>query len=373
MHTLRFIFLNAIRNIRRNQLRALFSVFIIGTMVLLFIILHTVSGMLTEQFARALMQYDVVIQSRYANSPLSSHIDPEIYRRMQDDEQLGGVDAVSVTKFSKNGNRLWIVGVSDFAVFATKFGVLIQQGHLFQQGRHEMIAGNQVIRILRHGLGDEVALNSDEHFKISGIFSSFFTLLNSAVIMDLELAKKLSPAKKSISMILVNVKKDQSIDKEISTLRQVYPMLTVMKTEQIGKSMTALRDMSRITLMISWLVFATAAIAILNTLLITTMQRTREIGILSAIGWPKHMIVSVFLAESMLLSVLAALGGLIMSKPLLWVIRHYTSLSIYIPDSIAADVIYKVAAMAFFVGVVGVIAPMIYIFKMNTSEALRHE
>ena len=370
---IRLIFLNAIRNIRRNKIRALFSVFIIGTMVLLFIILNTISGMLTEQFARALMQYNLVIQSHYANSPLSSHIDPEVYKQMKDDAYLTSVDAVSITRFNRDGNRLWIVGVSDFPAFATKFGVLIQRGHLFQRGQHEIIAGNQAVSILRHGIGDNVTLNSDDQFKISGIFSSFFSLLNSAVLMDLDFAKKLSSSKKSISMILVNVKADQNIDEEISILRHKYPELVVIKTEQIGKSMTTLRDIMMITLIISWLVFTAAAIAILNTLLITTMQRTREIGILSAIGWPKFMIVLVFLTESMLLSALAALGGLVLSKPMLWIIRHYTSLSIYIPDSISADVVYKVGVMAFFVGLVGVIAPMIYIFKMNISEALRHE
>ena len=370
---LKLIFLNAVRNIRRNILRTLFSVFIIGSMVLLFILLHTVSGMLTEQFARALMHYDIVIQSRYANSPLGSHIDINVYKQMQNEEGLKDVDAVSIIQSSRNGDGLWIVGIGNFPVFAATFGILLQKGHVFQKGRSEMIVGNNAIKILRHGLGDSAMLNGNDSFKISGTYSSFFTLLNSAVLIDLEKAIALSPSKKSISMLLVNVKENKSVDAKMSVLRRHYPKLLILKSEKIANSMTTLRDISRVTLMISWLVFATAAIAILNTLLITTIQRTKEIGILSAIGWSKSMIVSIFLTESMILSMFAALGGLVLSKPLLWIFRHYTSLSIYIPGSIAPDVIYKVGAMALIVGFVGVLAPMVYIFRMNISEALRHE
>ncbi len=355
------------------MLRSLLSVFIIGSMVLLFVILHTVSGMLTGQFARALMHYDIVVQSRYANSPLGSHIDIDAYRQMQREEGLKDVDAVSVIQSSRNGNGLWIIGVSNYPVFAATFGILLQKGRVFKKGSSEIMIGNNAINILRRGVGKSVALNGGPRLKISGTYSSFFTLLNSAVLTDLEKAIELSPSKKSISMLLANVHDNRSVDAEITVLRRRYPELVILKTETVGGSMTTLRDISAMTLMISWLVFATAAIAILNSLLITTIQRTKEIGILSAIGWPKSMIVSIFLTESMILSVSAALGGAALAKPLLWLFRHATSLSVYIPDSIAPDVLYKVAAMALFVGLAGVLAPMIYIFRMNISKALRHE
>lgn len=370
---LKLIFLNALRNIGRNKLRTFFSVFVISSMVLLFVILHTISGMLTEQFSRTMMQYDIALQSRYSNSPMSSHIGYDVYAQLKNDQRFSDVGAFSIIRFSRNNKRLWIVGVSDLPVFASKFGILIQKGRTFEKGKSELIAGNAVVNVLRQGIGKKIQLNTKDSFKITGIFTSYFTLLNSAAVMDLEVAKKLNPSKKNISMIMLNTKAEYDIDEVVRNLRHSYPMLTAMKTKRIAKSMTTLRDISRLTFIITWLVFITASIAILNTLLITTMQRTKEIGILSAIGWPKSMIVSIFLTESMLLSTLAAAGGLALSNPLLWVIRNYTSLSIYIPGTITVDVIYKVLVMAFFVGLVGVLAPLFYIFKMNISKALRHE
>ena len=370
---LKLIALNALRNINRNRLRAAFSIFIIGSMVLFFTVLHTVSGMLTKQFSHAVMQYDIVIQSRYANSPLSSHIDSDLYEKIKAEKQLRNINAISISRFNKDGNRIWIIGVNDFAFFASKFGVLIQRGNLFNPQRPEIIIGNQAVRIFRCGVGDKATLNNTEKFNITGIFSSIFTPLNSAVIMSLDLAKRLNPSSEYINLVLANVGALQDVDLAIKILQQKYPELLLIKAEQVGRSMTTLRDITRITTIISWLVFITAAVAILNTLLITTIQRTREIGILAAIGWPKPMIAAIFLAESMLLSAVATTCGLAFSKPLLWLIRNHTSLSIYVPDSIAIDVIYKVMAMSFFIGLVGIAAPMSLIFKLNISDALRHE
>jgi len=370
---IKLLFLNAVRNIRRNTLRSMLSAVIIGMMVMFFVVLNTITGLFTNEFTRTMMHYDIVVQSRFSNSPLSSHIKREVFEQLKRDHFFSNVDAVSISRFNINRNRLWILGISDFGVFASKFGVLIRNGRAYEKGRLEMIAGNKAVPVLGHSLGESMQFGNSDAFKITGLFSSFFSLLNGAVIMDLDTAKRLSTTKGSVNMILLSVKKGRNLEQTQAQIHRRFPDVVALKTERIGKTMTSLRDISKVTGLLSWLVFATAAIAILNTLLITTLHRTREIGILLAVGWPKSMIVAIFLVESLLLSAVASALGLLFSGPILWAIKTYTSLTIYIPDTIAPAVMAQVLAMAFSVGLIGVLAPMYYVFRVTVSKALRYE
>ena len=65
----------------------------------------------------------------------------------------------------------------------------------------------------------------------------------------------------------------------------------------------------------SWITSAIAiiigAVGMLNTMIMSVSERTREIGILRAIGWRKRRIVRMILVESVLLSLSGGLIGTI--------------------------------------------------------------
>jgi putative ABC transport system permease protein len=71
--------------------------------------------------------------------------------------------------------------------------------------------------------------------------------------------------------------------------------------------------------MINLIVLGVTATVIVNTLLMSVFERTREIGILSSIGMKGRQIVSLFLAEASLL----ALGGIAFGSLAGWALAAY--------------------------------------------------
>lgn len=363
---------NAVRNIRRNPLRSGLSMLIVAMMVMFFVSLRTIMGLFTNEFAGALTRYDLVIQSKFSNSPITSKIDTAVYDALRNDARFDAVDAARIERISINRRQLWCVGISNYASFASKFGVLVVKGRLYGERGQEMIAGTRALHILRRTLGDTTMLNANVPYTITGIFRSMFSLLNGAVVMNLHAIEGVGGASGSVNMIFLSTATDEDPDALASAIETAYPGLKALRTEQIGQSMTALRDIERITAILSWLIFISAAVAILNTLLITTLQRTREIGILAAIGWTRRQIILLFWVESLLLCGVAAALGLLLARPLLYAIRTYTSLGIYVPDAISLALMGQVAVMAVAVSAVGVLAPSVYVMRMSVSKALRH-
>jgi ABC-type lipoprotein release transport system permease subunit len=80
------------------------------------------------------------------------------------------------------------------------------------------------------------------------------------------------------------------------------------------------------------LVYVVIAFGILGTVLMMTMERTREFGVLVAVGMRKRVLGGIVLLESVILSVLGALAGILLSLPLLVYLRAHP---IVLPDSMA--------------------------------------
>jgi len=66
-----------------------------------------------------------------------------------------------------------------------------------------------------------------------------------------------------------------------------------------------------------------AGIMIMNVMLVAVSQRTAEIGLLKALGAPRRQILLLFLTESVFLSLLGALFGLLLGLAGNWVLQHY--------------------------------------------------
>jgi ABC-type lipoprotein release transport system permease subunit len=97
----------------------------------------------------------------------------------------------------------------------------------------------------------------------------------------------------------------------IQSWDEIQPML---------KSMVSMMDyFSYLFLLI---ILAALAFAIINTMLMAVMERTREIGMLMALGMNKRKIFSLIMLETVLLSIVGAVLGLLIS---LFIIHHYAT------------------------------------------------
>src|SRR5207237_6541255 len=61
--------------------------------------------------------------------------------------------------------------------------------------------------------------------------------------------------------------------------------------------------------MVSVIAIAIGVISMLNTMVMSVLERTHEIGILRAVGWPRARVVKMVMGEAVLLSLAAAVVG----------------------------------------------------------------
>ncbi len=147
---------------------------------------------------------------------------------------------------------------------------------------------------------------------------------------------------------------------------------TIKTAQQINESFTKVTDM--ITLVMGGVVgisLLVGGIGIMNIMLVSVTERTREIGISKALGAKRHHILLQFLIEAVVLSLFGGLIGLALGYGFGFLIASL------IPGFPAAVVpVWAVLLALGFSAAVGVvfgIAPAAKAARLDPIEALRHE
>ena len=198
------------------------------------------------------------------------------------------------------------------------------------------------------------------------------------------LKKRINGSRFPNSVNMVALKLYQDADNNIATdqitslLRQRHKLKDGDADDfQITDMKQVMETMSTVTGYLTLLLIAIAAVSLLvgsigimNMMLVSVAERTREIGIRKAIGAQESTIVTQFLSESILISFIGSMFGLVLgvglSQGVGRLILHYN-----VPFSVWPVVVS--ISVAVVVGLVSGVMPAIKAAKLNPIDSLRYE
>jgi putative ABC transport system permease protein len=125
-----------------------------------------------------------------------------------------------------------------------------------------------------------------------------------------------------------------------------------------------------VLIMVSAIALIISGIGIMNIMLVTVTERTREIGVRMAVGASRKAVLQQFLLEAVLISVVGGLLGIVIGIAMPLSIRFFTD-DVRIPISSTSVLI--AFAVSLIVGLVFGILPANRAARLNPTEALRYE
>ncbi len=126
-------------------------------------------------------------------------------------------------------------------------------------------------------------------------------------------------------------------------------------------------------LAISLLAIVIGAIGVMNTMIMSVFERTREIGILRAVGWRGSRVVRLVIGESQTLCVVAAILGLLLGIGATRLVTSVPAIGSVLEPTYPPDLFVRGVVIAVGVALVGALYPAIRAVRLSPMEALRHE
>jgi putative ABC transport system permease protein len=124
-------------------------------------------------------------------------------------------------------------------------------------------------------------------------------------------------------------------------------------------------------LAVAFIALLVSGIGIMNVMLVSVTERTREIGVRKTVGAPPRSIMSQFLIEAAIVSGLGAIGGVALAIGIVVLIRSFLPAGVSLPIS-TVSVLLALAASAG-VGLTFGYLPARRAANLLTVDALRHE
>jgi len=324
----------AFRNVFRQKRRTIFTgLSIIGGFALSVIFIGWSDGSydaIIDQFTRTRLGHIQIHERTYLDRPT-------LYKSIADVPKVGavldrtkGVEAWTPRVYSAGlagaGDKsagVQILGVDpDREVRTTRFDRKLVEGRVFSgPAAREAILGRALAEILQAKLGDAIVLLSqaadgsiaEDEFRLVGVVSSGDEFTDrTAYYLPLAVAQDylvLDGKVHEIAIVVSRLSRVQALSRTIA-LELHDPGLSVDPWQVFAKSFYEAMKADQAGMWIELLVMiAIVAIGILNTVLMSVLERRREYGVLKAVGTRPGRIVRLVVLEVLILSVLSMILG----------------------------------------------------------------
>jgi len=157
-------------------------------------------------------------------------------------------------------------------------------------------------------------------------------------------------------------------------LRRQFPYKIESWQENNAQLVSALNAQSVSTAIIRGVVLAVVVLGIASVLVVSVVQKRREIGILRAMGTTRGQILRVFLVQGAVVGAVGSVLGIALAVLLIWLFTHFVRGSDGLPlfaITLPLATALQVASIATLCGVLAAIAPARRAAAMDPAQAIR--
>jgi ABC-type antimicrobial peptide transport system permease subunit len=235
-----------------------------------------------------------------------------------------------------------------------------------------LLLGRPAAEALKLNVGD-VARLGEAGFRVVGIFETGVGWEDACGLVSLQDAQTLFGKPHQVQFLAVKLNDPPQAAAIRDQIKRTFPDLDAAVSAEFAESLPDLQRVKVLAVAISVLAIIVGGIGMMNTMLMSMFERTREIGTLRALGWRRRRVLGMVLQESIALSVMGAMTGVALAFVLSQLMKLIPMFGNMIPVVISLDVLAQALIVALVLGTVGGLYPAWRAANLRPVEALRYE
>lgn len=365
------------KNLKRRRLRSLLALGGIGMAVGAFVALVGFSRGFEQQWLRLYSSSGTdiaVIEGTFLNTSLDESAAAKI-------SSLPMVQQVSpmiynVMDLTPDVNALAYGWREDSYEFSS---LQILSGRRFRGGQPEVMLGELLAQALKKNPGDTLEIQGTP-FTVTGIYHGPSALEADAVILPLNQLQELSSLQGKVSTIHVKLKpapagvpQQAYVRQAESAIEAALPGLKAVPAEERASNNQVVRLAQASAWGTSSLALLIGILGIANTMVMSVFERTKEIGILRALGWKSWQVLALIQMEAGALGLGGGLGGILCGWLTLRVLAALPQTASVVTSSVGWPLLVEAMGIALLAGLIAGAIPAWRAGKLAPMDALHHD
>jgi putative ABC transport system permease protein len=363
----------AFRNLQRRRTRSILTILGVAFAVGSFITLYGLSRSVHENVERSFDEHgtDLTVKRRGIAEPFGGTVPekliPEIIKIPGVKDVAGQLITFAATD---NDDSVLAAGWSPNSFYWDN--VPLKEGRLPNPDETKVaLVGGDIARTLGKTVGDDITLLG-ETFRIVGLTDYHSIINRNQVIVKLADLQELAFRTDAVTFLSIKLDDpdDQAEADRVAAAIESLDKLSASRSESMLRNDSLFGLLTAVSTSMAWVALFMGVLMVLNTLLMAVLERTREIGILSAIGWSTERIMGALVIEGFILSAAGSLVGILLGIAGSKFLSAIPAIGRYVAVEPTVPLIAATALAAIVLGILGSFYPAWVATRQSPATAL---
>lgn len=237
---------------------------------------------------------------------------------------------------------------------------------------HQMLLGRMMADSLSKSVGDTIEVGGSR-FKVVGIYESGAAWEEMGGVISLRDAQAYMGRPRKVTMYLVKVDQPSQAEEIVTRINASFSDVHASLSGEFVEQMPDMQTVDGLIAAISLLAIGVGGVGVLNTMLMSVLERTREIGVLRSLGWRRRRVLGLIMNESIVLGLVGGLFGIGIAFGLTFLFHLIPMYGSILSPNWDLVIFVRAFSVALLLGVLGGLYPAYRATRLQPVEALRYE
>jgi ABC-type lipoprotein release transport system permease subunit len=247
----------------------------------------------------------------------------------------------------------------------------IVQGRMLS-GSREIILGRPAADLLKVNIGDTLRLG-EMGFRVVGLFETGVSWEEGGAVIPLRDGQAILGKPRQVSFYAIKVHDLNQVEPIRRQIEATIPEVMAVSSSDVNEFAPEMKNMNVMVWAISALAILVGGIGMMNTMIMSVFERTREIGTLRALGWRRRNVLRMVIKESLALGLIGVVIGVVLAWLLGMAMQQIPMWGSWLAVIITPGLLAQTLIIALVLGTVGGLYPAWRAANLSPVEALRYE